>query len=157
MKRLMKPRPGASTAGASRILFGVLAAMWIAAPVPAQAQERHDRGRGEHREHARVERWHGDIRRFHERDLGRWNGGHWVHARHGGRFGWWWIVGPAWYFYPAPVYPYPDPYLPPAAVAGPPQAAAPSQYWYYCTNPQGYYPYVPQCRVAWQAVPPSPQ
>jgi hypothetical protein len=23
--------------------------------------------------------------------------------------GWWWVIGPAWYLYPAPIYPYPDP------------------------------------------------
>jgi hypothetical protein len=25
--------------------------------------------------------------------------------------GWWWVIGPAWYLYPAPIYPYPDPDL----------------------------------------------
>jgi hypothetical protein len=36
---------------------------------------------------------------------------------------------------------------------------APSQggnYWYYCSDPQGYYPYVQQCRVGWQRVSPTP-
>src|ERR1700737_4599470 len=28
-----------------------------------------------------------------------------------------------------------------------------SQYWYYCSDPAGYYPYVPQCNTAWQTVP----
>lgn len=136
------------------ILFGALTVTWIALPAPAQAQEHRARVQ---REHGRTERWHGDIRRFPEHDLARWHGGHWVHARHGGRYGWWWIVGPLWYFYPTPVYPYPDPYLPPAAIAAPPPQAAQPQYWYYCANPRGYYPYVPQCRVSWQAVPPTPQ
>ncbi|MCL1886604.1 MAG: hypothetical protein FWG01_01520 [Betaproteobacteria bacterium] len=26
------------------------------------------------------------------------------------------------------------------------------QYWYYCTQPQGYYPYVKECRGNWQKV-----
>jgi hypothetical protein len=26
--------------------------------------------------------------------------------------GWWWVIGPAWYLYPAPIYPYPDPDAP---------------------------------------------
>jgi hypothetical protein len=147
----MKSRGKAGKSGVIGILFGAIGALGFVTPAPAAAQAHHDRGHAEHRERARVERWHGDIRRFHEHDLARWHGGHWAQARHGGRFGWWWIVGPTWYFYPSPVYPYPDPYLPPAAVA------APSQYWYFCRDPQGYYPYVPQCRVAWQAVPPSPQ
>ncbi|HUZ71675.1 MAG TPA: hypothetical protein VMU87_01710 [Stellaceae bacterium] len=72
----------------------------------------------------------------------------------GGRLGWWWVVGPTWYFYPAPIYPYPypDPYVPPVVTA-PPAAT-----WYYCSNPAGYYPYVPQCPVPWQPVQaPAPQ
>jgi hypothetical protein len=63
---------------------------------------RHDRGGFE---------GHGDIHRFHERDFDRWRGRHWVHERHEGRFGWWWVVGGMWYFYPTAVYPYPDPSL----------------------------------------------
>ena len=92
--------------------------------------------------------WHGDIHAFHDRDIGYWRAGHWFHGRHDGMQGWWWVVGPTFYFYPAPVYPYPDPYVPPVASAAPP---GPS--WYYCANPQGYYPYVPRCSVPWQAVP----
>jgi hypothetical protein len=30
-----------------------------------------------------------------------------------------------------------------------------SQTWYYCADPAGYYPYVTQCSVGWQAVPAS--
>jgi hypothetical protein len=91
--------------------------------------------------------WHDDIHRFHEHDLGVWSGGRWFHGDHGGRAGWWWIVGGIWYFYPAPVYPYPDPYVPPVAVTPPPQ------YYYWCSVPAGYYPQVPVCRVPWQPVP----
>jgi len=32
----------------------------------------------------------------HEMDVGRWNGGRWVHADHLGRVGWWWMVGDGW-------------------------------------------------------------
>jgi hypothetical protein len=28
-----------------------------------------------------------------------------------------------------------------------------SQYWYYCTDPAGYYPYVSECSVTWQTAP----
>lgn len=94
----------------------------------------------------------GDIRRFREHDIGVWHGGHWFHGPHGGRRGWWWTVGGIWYFYPAPVYPYPDPYLPPLA-EGPPPASADS--WYYCNDPPGYYPYVAECRTQWQPVSPN--
>jgi hypothetical protein len=31
----------------------------------------------------------------------------------------------------------------------------PAQTWYYCSDPAGYYPYVPQCSTGWQAVPAS--
>lgn len=76
------------------------------------------------------------------------------------------LFGP-WY-YPSPYY-YP-PYYYPAPVmtvpAAPPvyiereesQAPAPqaSASWYYCANPQGYYPYVKQCPGGWQAVAPQP-
>ncbi len=83
--------------------------------------------------------------------VGAWHGGGWNHGWHNGRFGWWWVVpGWAdWYYYSAPVYPAPDPYLPPGIAAGP------TPYWYYCANPQGYYPYVPQCFGPWQPVPPQ--
>ena len=138
-----------------KIGTSVLAALMLLAVLirPCAADER-DHRRGFERE--RHEGWRGDIHRFHEYDFALWRGGRWYHARHEGRYGWWWIVGGVWYFYPAPVYPYPDPYLPPGAVAPPvtgPGLGSPQQYWYYCANPAGYYPYVPQCGTAWQGVP----
>jgi hypothetical protein len=30
---------------------------------------------------------------------------------------------------------------------------SPSQVWYYCADPAGYYPYVTQCSTDWQMVP----
>lgn len=67
------------------------------------------------------------------------------------------------YYYP-PVYYAPPPVVvqqgyaaAPAAPA--PEAAAPAAtpgYWYYCNNPQGYYPYVRQCDAQWQTVPANP-
>ena len=107
------------------------------------ADERHHKNRG-HSE------WRGDIHRFHEHDMERWRGGRWHHGRHDGRLGWWWIVGSAWYLYPARVDTYPDPYQPPVTVV--PSLPTPPQYWYYCANPVGYYPYVAQCAVNWQRV-----
>jgi hypothetical protein len=65
--------------------------------------------------------WHGDIRHF---DHNYWHGGHWWHGTYGARLGWWWIVGPDWYWYAAPVYPY-----------------------------RQYYPYVGVCPSGWRAVP----
>jgi len=132
-------------------LAAATAAMALLSPTfAARADEpRHDHGGHWWR--------HGDIHRFREADLHRWQGGHWVHSRHGGRLGWWWVVGGAWYFYPAPIYPYPNPYVPSVVVtpAPPPPQAAP-QYWYYCNSAKGYYPYVMSCPEGWmQVVPPS--
>ncbi len=93
----------------------------------------------------------GDIRHFDRgHDFDAWRGGHWEHARRDGRDGWWWIVGPDWYFYPAPVYPYPNPYIPPTVTTAPPpptQAAPPALY--YCPSAGGYYPYIPSCPEGW--------
>lgn len=75
---------------------------------------------------------------------------------------------PSPYYYPPYPYSYPYPY-PPAVVtvpASPPvyiergESAEPapraSASWYYCADPQGYYPYVQQCHGDWQAVAPRP-
>lgn len=130
------------------ILCALATSVLMAASFAAQADDhrRHERGA----RHGPV--WRGEIGRFHEHDLRLWRDGRWVNGRHGGRLGWWWVVAGVWYFYPFPVYPYPDPYQPPVIV----QQPAPPQYWYYCADPAGYYPYVAQCRVNWQQVPASP-
>lgn len=85
-----------------------------------------------------------------------WAHGHWHgHARFGV------FVGPtvAWpYYYPEPYYYYP----PTVAVQPSPPVyieqaqPAPQQYWYFCQNPQGYYPYVKECSSTWQRVLPQP-
>jgi hypothetical protein len=103
-------------------------------------------------------RFHGDIGRFHEHDWAVWHGGRWQHGYHGGRLGWWWVAGGLWYFYPYPVYPYPDPYVPPVLVAQPaqpgalPPAPTPTS-WYYCNSGHSYYPYVTSCPEGWHPVP----
>ncbi len=38
----------------------------------------------------------------------------------------------------------------------PPPSSAPSQYWAYCQDPEGYYPYVPDCPGGWIPVVPTP-
>ncbi len=111
----------------------------------ALAQERRGTWAGGSREH---EVWRGP-------DLGRWRRGHWFHGEHFSRLGWWWIVDGAWFFYPAPVYPYPDSYIPPAAVTLAPPAQSSPQYWYYCASANGY-PYVMNCPKGWQRVAPQP-
>lgn len=87
-----------------------------------------------------------------------WAGGYWHHGWYGPRFGWWWVVGPSWYYYPAPVYPYPNPYVPPVVINTTPAqpGPAPAQYWYYCAASKAYYPYVAECPGGWQPVPVTP-
>jgi len=129
------------------------------ATLPAMAEGHHG-GHG----------WGGerDIRHFGGHHFEVWRGGEWRHARHDGRLGWWWIAGGMWYFYPQPVYPYPDPYTPPVVVvqtapAPVPQPPAPTvqpqqaaQVWYYCEASKTYYPYVSSCPAGWKTVPATP-
>ena len=80
--------------------------------------------------------------------FGRVNEGHWYHGWHGGRYGWW-LIGPglAWTYYSYPWWgDYPDDGY---YDYGQPSTA------YYCSDPQGYYPYVTQCYSGWQTVPTS--
>jgi hypothetical protein len=95
---------------------------------------------------------HHDFAHFTPGEHGTWTGGHWHHGWHSGRIGWWWFAGGAWYFYDAPVYPYPG-YVSDYYVE---DYGPPGQYWYYCPSPPGYYPYVQRCSAPWQPVPPSP-
>jgi hypothetical protein len=121
-----------------------------------------------------FERWRGDIRLFHRHDVALWRGGAWRHSWHNGHWGWWWVAAGSWYFYERPIYPYPDPYIPPTVVVAPTvvappaepmvvqpaatvaMAPTPAQYWYYCKSPQGYYPYVASCASGWSQVPATP-
>jgi hypothetical protein len=104
-----------------------------------------------------------------------YGGGHWGH-HYGGFYG-----GPAFRFYVGPGFgwPYYSPYYAPyyspyygypPAVTIAPQAptvyiqrgdmqSAPqpqANYWHYCQNPEGYYPYVKECPGGWQQVAPQP-
>jgi hypothetical protein len=68
------------------------------------------------------------------------------------------VVGPPWY----PWYPYSYGYYsaPPTYVQPPPVYVEPQQpqqnFWYYCQDPQGYYPYVKNCPGGWMKVVPQP-
>ena len=134
-----------------------LAALSGAVALPAVAEGRHEGhhdGRG----------WGGqrDIRHFESHHLPVWRGGDWRHVRHDGRLGWWWVAAGAWYFYPQPIYPYPDPYVPSVVVVQPtpqsdtPSAPPPAQSWYYCEASKSYYPYVSTCPTGWKTVPATP-
>lgn len=143
-------------------------AVTLASAAGASADDHHHASSPVHPHHvdSRGAAWgHGDIRHFHDHDFDAWHGGHWVHDWHDNHFGWWWIVGGAWVFFNAPIYPYPDPYVPstvivqetpPPAPAAPPAAGPAPAYWYYCASAQNYYPYVTQCPVGWEQVPAMP-
>jgi hypothetical protein len=64
------------------------------------------------------------------------------------------------FYAPYPYYWGPTYYAPPTVVYAPqPQVnyvAQPQQSWYYCANPQGYYPNVQSCPAGWQQVPATP-
>jgi hypothetical protein len=63
-----------------------------------------------------------------------------------------WWGSPYYYPYPAP----PVVVQPPPVYEQPAPAPQAPAYWYYCQNPQGYYPYVQQCPNGWmQVVPPA--
>lgn len=93
------------------------------------------------------------VGRFTPRERALWTHGRWWHGRHRGRLGWWWFVDGSWFFYDAPVYPYPE-------VVSETYYDEPSEdygdYWYYCRDPEGYYPYVRSCHGAWEPVPAQP-
>lgn len=110
-----------------------------------------------------------------------WGQGRWVHDRHNGALGWWWVVGGMWYFYPHPVavpqttvivqQPAPQPIIvsppgqqivvqAPAPVAPPPLppvavTQAPAQVtpvMYYCKATGTYYPETMTCPNGWSTV-----
>lgn len=110
-----------------------------------------------------------DYAHFTPDDRARWQHGAWHHEFINGRYGWWYVVDDIWYFYAAPIYPYPTlvpdvVYIPDTDYDGdaydddadaPPPAPA-GDYYYYCPDSQTYYPYVTSCASPWQQVPVAP-
>ncbi len=88
---------------------------------------------------------------------------------HGGGHGWGGHGGGLYFgfggYYPRPYYYYP-PYYPVRVIRRTPatstiyverQEQVKPAYWYYCTEPKGYYPQVERCSTNWlQVVPKSP-
>ena len=95
---------------------------------------------------------------------GHGGGGGWGGHYGGGHYGGGWGYGRGGYYGGYPYYPYPPvvstvPVAPPVYI----QQAAPqpvpqpqADYWHYCRNPEGYYPYVKECPGGWQQVAPTP-
>jgi hypothetical protein len=74
-------------------------------------------------------------------------------------------LGYGYGYYGWPGYPYPysstlvirDRPASPGYLAPPDEPGVPpEQYWYYCSDPDGYYPYVAECNQEWQQVPVTP-
>ena len=113
-----------------------------------------DRGSRQHQQHSFGQhQFRGD---HHFRGDRHFHGGHRLHGH--SSFGI--FLGPAfgWPYYSAPAY-----YPPVIAVPSSPpvyieqgQGQDASAYWYYCENPQGYYPYIKECPGGWQTVAPEP-
>lgn len=91
-------------------------------------------------------------------------GGHHGHHGHHGRghvgvfIGAPLFWGPGWYA--DPYYGYPYRYRPVLVAPEPPvyierDVAPATALWYFCSNPQGYYPYVKQCSTSWRTVTPQ--
>jgi hypothetical protein len=135
---------------------------WERATRPDDTRRGAGRWRGDAHERLIADHgpWHhqwgdGDIRHFRDHDWDDWHNGFWVHSWNDGFFGWWFVVSGVWFWYPVPVYPFPDPYIPPTfIVPPPPPAAAPAvtPYWYYCPLSNGYYPYITTCPAGWHQV-----
>ena len=103
--------------------------------------------------------------------------GHGFHHGHGGHhinagfffgpsfgYGYGYGYNPYWGYPYYPYYSYPPtvvtvPTRPPVYVEREPaQSAEKSEgFWYYCKDPEGYYPYVRECHHAWRPVPARPQ
>lgn len=87
-----------------------------------------------------------------------WHHGYWHHGWHHDRIGWWWVVGPSWYFI-STSYPWWDPWPPREVIVverSEPVGPPPPAYWYRCEQPSGYYPYVRECPGGWTPVPATP-
>ena len=64
---------------------------------------------------------------------------------------------PPYAYYPAPVVVQQQPvYIEQNAPQPQAQPQASSGYWYFCAEPNGYYPYVRECPTGWQRVAPQP-
>jgi hypothetical protein len=124
-----------------RLWWLALAVGGLMTPIAAAAAEQSSPA-GEHVTGVLRPAPHGDIRHF---DLSYWRSGRRWHGDHQGRRGWWWIVGPAWYWYPAAISLYPDPFTPPGL---PPGA------YYWCPDYEQYYPFVDDCPSPWQPTAP---
>ena len=94
---------------------------------------------------------------FHVRNPGLWRAGHWYHGAYDGAYGWWWMVGPTWYFYERPMYPYPTETMAPVYYAQMPGETPPAQVTVVVPPAQPEQLVAPSAQVQMTAVvPPAP-
>jgi hypothetical protein len=98
----------------------------------------------------------GHVRHLNAVQLRHWHGGKWWHGKRHGRLGWWWLAGGIWYWYPERVGAYPTEISAEAVYDYAPEGQSDDS-WYYCSDPEGYYPYVKSCNGDWKRVPIQPQ
>jgi len=87
-----------------------------------------------------------------------YGGGVWIGPGWGGWDPWWWGSPYYWYNPYSPYYPETSAIIQqqPQAYVQPTPQPAEQYYWYFCPNPQGYYPYVKKCPTGWlKVVPPT--
>jgi hypothetical protein len=147
--------------------LALMAGAALSLSLPAFAADRHHHRHkprvgvvvkaGPHRGVVRFKRFHhGPVVRLSIGERERWRHGRWWHGKRHGRVGWWWFTGGIWYWYPTAVYPYPTEISAEAVYDYAPEGR-PDDSWYYCDDPEGYYPYVQTCSVDWKPVPIQPQ
>lgn len=106
-----------------------------------------------------------------------WRGGAWgpwwgTRTWWGPGWGWWgpgwnwWgpnvgvVIGAPWYWgWAGPVWSpsaIDTPVVPQTFIERPAESQPSSGLWYFCSDPQGYYPYVQSCNRPWQSVTPMP-
>lgn len=133
----------------------------------------HDRGMRQHGEPGGHphEFSHHEFRDFDARERHLWGQGRWNHTCFDGRCGYWWLAAGVWYFYDAPVYPYPQEISTVVYTTTPVvtttttttvvqktepvyKASAAAKTRYYCDNPPGYFPEVQSCNGTFRTVAP---
>ena len=129
----------------AKIMIATFLALVMGAwAVPSEARGKH-RGPG-HRRHFGAVQHH---RGFHSHHRSyRYRRGHRPRFNVTGSV----VLGPWYPYYYYATLPVVIQQQPPVYVQAAPQ---PANYWYYCQNPQGYYPYVKECPGGWMKVVPE--
>ncbi len=150
-----------------RLMYLIVTLLAMIASHSVLARSGHGGGGGYSRGHSGGYSSHGHSRLNFGINLGGYYGpGFYGYGGYGGysRYGYggYGLGGYGYPFYAPPYYAYPPtvivPSTPPVYIQQ--QQVQPIQpqtnYWYYCRNPDGYYPYVKNCPGGWLQVAPQP-